>query len=79
MANCYFLVIVFSVYILFFPLAGADNHGVTFLYPTAGLAFNWLDTINVSWISRFQAPLLYAFCLNDTGTGGLLTSMLWLS
>jgi hypothetical protein len=79
MANIYFLVVLVSVYNLFFLLVEADDHGVTFLYPTAGLEFNWLDTINVTWISPFQAPLLYTFCLNDTGTGGLLTSTLWLS
>ncbi|KAL3427191.1 hypothetical protein PVAG01_00700 [Phlyctema vagabunda] len=38
------------------------RNGVTFLYPTAGLTFYHLDTIEVSYISPFPNPLLYTFC-----------------
>lgn len=56
------------------PTVAANNHGVTFLYPVIGLTFNYLATVNLSWLSPSSAPLLYTFWLNDTGTGGLLTS-----
>jgi hypothetical protein len=38
------------------------NHGVTFIFPTSGLTFYYLDTINVVYDSSFTAPLLYTFC-----------------
>lgn len=45
------------------PSAAADdNHGVTFLFPTEGLTFYYLDTINVTYLSDFPHPNLYTFC-----------------
>jgi len=59
---------------LLFSIAAAQN-GVTFLYPTAGLTINYLDTVNVTYESNFTSPLLYSFCTNSTGNGGIITGM----
>ncbi len=40
----------------------ADNHGVTFLFPTRGLTFHQLDIVNVTYLSPFPQPNLYIFC-----------------
>ncbi|KAH8600684.1 hypothetical protein B0O99DRAFT_736732 [Bisporella sp. PMI_857] len=40
-----------------------NKNGVAFLFPTEGLELNYLDTVNVSYISPFESPLLYTFCL----------------
>lgn len=40
----------------------ADDHGVTFLFPTRGLTFHYLDVINVTYLSPFPQPNLYIFC-----------------
>lgn len=42
-----------------------DNHGVTFLYPTAGLTMYYMDNITVVYESNFSAPRLYTFCGNS--------------
>ncbi|KAK1770176.1 hypothetical protein QBC33DRAFT_603324 [Phialemonium atrogriseum] len=45
------------------PLAAADDkHGVTFLFPTEGQTFYYLDTINVTYLRDFPHPHLYTFC-----------------
>jgi hypothetical protein len=40
----------------------ADDHGVVFLFPTPGLTFYYLDTVNVQYTSSFPSPNLYIFC-----------------
>jgi hypothetical protein len=35
---------------------------VNFLYPTSGLTFNYLDTVNVTYISTIANPTLYCSC-----------------
>ncbi|KAI9646014.1 hypothetical protein NHQ30_005452 [Ciborinia camelliae] len=52
----------------------ADDHGVVFLYPTANLTFNYLDTINVTYTSPFPEPQIWVFCSNATDvTSSLIT------
>ena len=53
--------LVLGVLLLSLGLATAQN-GVTFLYPTDGLVFNYLDTVNVTYQSEFAAPGLWTFC-----------------
>ncbi|XMA12148.1 hypothetical protein WAI453_004939 [Rhynchosporium graminicola] len=40
---------------------------VIFLYPPDGLTFNYLDTVNVSYISPYKRPILETVCLKYTG------------
>ena len=51
-------------FLLFFTteVTGADNESVKFIFPPAGLTFNYMDTVNVSYISRYPKPVLYTFC-----------------
>jgi len=64
MATRSIFLIVCILFITSFALAG--ENGVTFLYPTEGLTLNYLDTINVTYLSGFEAPVLYLFCSNIT-------------
>ncbi|KAH8803495.1 hypothetical protein F5884DRAFT_805704 [Xylogone sp. PMI_703] len=48
-------------------LVSADDHGVTFLFPTSGLTLSLNDTVNVTYTSNFSVPLLFTFCANTTG------------
>ncbi|KAL5319368.1 hypothetical protein ACEPPN_012419 [Leptodophora sp. 'Broadleaf-Isolate-01'] len=48
-------------------MAADKDTGVTFLYPPAGLTFNYLDTINVSYTSPFSSPYLVTYCLRYNG------------
>ncbi|KAG4427252.1 hypothetical protein IFR05_017266 [Cadophora sp. M221] len=48
-------------------MAADKDTGVTFLYPPAGLTFNYLDTINVSYTSPFRTPYLVTLCLRYNG------------
>lgn len=56
-------------------MAADKDTGVTFLYPPAGLTFNYLDTINVSYTSPFSSPYLVTYCLRYNG-GDPLESMI---
>jgi hypothetical protein len=47
-------------------IQAVNNHGVTFLFPTAGQVLNYQDTINVTWTSPFPKPILYTFCYSAT-------------
>ncbi|KAH7378050.1 hypothetical protein BKA64DRAFT_248383 [Cadophora sp. MPI-SDFR-AT-0126] len=40
---------------------------VKFLYPPAGLTFNYLDTVNVTYTSPYKKPKLYTYCLRYNG------------
>ncbi|RYP49481.1 hypothetical protein DL768_004840 [Monosporascus sp. mg162] len=46
------------------------DHGVRWVYPprSASLTFHYLDTVQVAWTSYFDEPLLYTFCLSDSGS-----------
>jgi hypothetical protein len=67
MANFSFLTVLTFIGASLLTLTQADNHGVTFLYPTQGLTLNYLDTVNVTYLSPFPTPKLYTFCVNSTG------------
>lgn len=45
--------------------AGVLN-GVEFSYPTKGLTFYYLDTVNVTWTSQFPTPHLHTLCKNSS-------------
>lgn len=66
-----FCVLPFLSIFLWVSLSFAQN-GVTFLYPTKGLEFYYLDTVNVTWTSNFTTPFLFTFCSNPNKT--VLTS-----
>lgn len=55
-------------------VADTNNHGVTFLYPTPNLTFNYKDTVNVSYTSNFSSPQLFTFC-NPTGSNSVITGI----
>ncbi|RYP42666.1 hypothetical protein DL767_000035 [Monosporascus sp. MG133] len=46
------------------------DHGVRWVYPprSQSLTFHYLDTVQVAWTSYFSEPLLYTFCLSDSGS-----------
>ncbi|KAI1497860.1 hypothetical protein F5X99DRAFT_351216 [Biscogniauxia marginata] len=44
-----------------------NTNGVTWQYPTEGLTFYYLDTVQVTYTSNFSGPFLYTFCLDDVG------------
>ena len=52
----------------------ATQIGVTFLFPTSGLEFKYLDTVNVTYTSSFGSPLLYTFCLRPDTAAPVLQS-----
>ncbi|KAE9370160.1 hypothetical protein N431DRAFT_559420 [Stipitochalara longipes BDJ] len=52
-------------------MAADKDNGVTFFYPPAGLTFNYLDTVNVSYNSPFTQPVLLTICLKYSGGGQL--------
>lgn len=52
------------------PVRG-DDHGVTFLFPTRGIAFHYLDIVNVTYLSPFPHPNLYTFCDGGSRQGQL--------
>lgn len=43
------------------------NHGVRWVYPPRSeeLTFHYMDTVEVSWTSHFDEPILYTFCTSD--------------
>ena len=45
------------------------NHGVRWVYPPRSeeFTFHYMDTVEVSWTSYFDEPLLYTFCTSDDG------------
>ncbi|KAE8452715.1 hypothetical protein EG329_013974 [Mollisiaceae sp. DMI_Dod_QoI] len=58
-----FAVLLFATIII----AADKDNGVTFSYPPAGLTFNYLDIINVSYTSPFPQPVLLTICLRYNG------------
>ncbi|PVH79861.1 hypothetical protein DL98DRAFT_655232 [Cadophora sp. DSE1049] len=48
-------------------IAADNDNGVKFLYPPAGLTFNYLDTVNVTYTSPYKKPKLYTYCLRYNG------------
>lgn len=52
-----------------------QNHGVVFIYPTAGQIYHVNDTINVTYTSPFPTPNLYGFCDGGGRQGEISTSM----
>ncbi|PVH79860.1 hypothetical protein DL98DRAFT_532699 [Cadophora sp. DSE1049] len=61
----YYSVLPFTLLVLAALTTAAENNpNVTFIYPAGpGLVFNYMDTVNVTYKSPFQRPLLYTFCL----------------
>jgi len=45
-----------------------------FQYPTSGLSFDALDTIEITYTTDFASPTLIYFCRNVT-TGAIITGM----
>lgn len=60
--------IICALFLLFLPvLVNSDSHGVTFLYPqSTDITLNYMDTVNVTYLSPFSSPKLYTFCVNTT-------------
>ncbi|KAH9889591.1 hypothetical protein F4778DRAFT_381557 [Xylariomycetidae sp. FL2044] len=44
-----------------------DDYGVRWRYPTEGSTFFYEDTVNVTYTSPFEKPLLYTFCTSTDG------------
>jgi hypothetical protein len=51
-----------TVFALSSGVATANKCGVEFLYPTPGLSFYYLDTINVTYVSNLSDPTLFCWC-----------------
>jgi hypothetical protein len=48
-------------------IASADCGVVDFVFPTEGLEFFYLDTINVTYRSDFTSPVLSCWCFGELG------------
>ncbi|KAI0596797.1 hypothetical protein F4775DRAFT_562800 [Biscogniauxia sp. FL1348] len=59
---------------LVYGTTAENTNGVTWQYPTSGLTFYYLDTVQVTYTSNFSDPNLYTFC--SDGNGGTIQKKL---
>ncbi|KAI5923567.1 hypothetical protein F4810DRAFT_199198 [Camillea tinctor] len=52
---------------LVYGITAENTNGVTWQYPTRGLTFYYLDTVQVTYTSNFSDPNLYTFCSDENG------------